>query len=283
MSYFKNHWSHADSFNGEENEYIKSFLHNDYSIDFHTHSFYEINIVLAGFGQHFIEGMSCDAARGCVFVIPPGVRHSYENYGNLDVHHILVHRDFLDKYFSEFTKNAGFCLLFEIEPYLRAQYHENLFLTLSEDELSLVLFDLDFIEKCKSLVDAELYINAAAKKLLAYFCMLISSRFDSTPLHTEEKKELLSITDCLSFIHQNFEEKLTITTLSERCKMARATFVRHFTKICGMPPYKYILEYRLKMARKYMDDTDLNLTEIAALCGFYDAAHLRKCLKSEKK
>ena len=40
----KTHWSHSDNFKGEADEYIKSFVHRNYSIRFHTHSFYELNI-----------------------------------------------------------------------------------------------------------------------------------------------------------------------------------------------------------------------------------------------
>jgi len=53
----KTYWSHADCFNGEKEEYIKSFVHRNYNIRFHTHSFYELNIVLGGRGEHLLDKM----------------------------------------------------------------------------------------------------------------------------------------------------------------------------------------------------------------------------------
>lgn len=135
----KNHWSHGDVFSGRENEYIRSFVHHNYSIGYHNHSFYELNIVLSGRGRHYIEQMSCEAKKGCVFIIPPNIRHAYTNEGDFNVYHLLIHRDFFNDCFQEFLKTVGFSLLFETEPYLRAQYHENMFLILSETELNTVL------------------------------------------------------------------------------------------------------------------------------------------------
>ena len=76
----KTYWSHADCFEGEKDEYIKSFVHHNYTIGFHTHSFYELNIVLSGRGEHLIEEMHFEVKRGCVFVIPPNVKHSYKHW-----------------------------------------------------------------------------------------------------------------------------------------------------------------------------------------------------------
>lgn len=277
----KKHWSNSDIFKGRKNEYIKSFVHRDYSIHFHTHSFYELNIVLGGKGTHLIEGMSREVEKGCVFVIPPGVRHSYINGGDLDVYHMLIHLDFLENCFKEFLKTAGFSLFIEIEPYLRAKYHENMFLVLTEEELAAVLSDIGMMDSCSELSDGEIYLNAAAKKLLAQFCALISKRLGVEKAQTEGTAEVNVIAETLSFIHLNFDRKLTVEELAARAGMARATFIRHFERVCGSSPHKYILEYRLKKAKVYMQGGNKSLTEIALLCGFYDASHLRRCLTEE--
>lgn len=274
----KSHWSHADIFKNAEDEYIKSFVHKDYSIGYHTHSFYELNIIISGSGRHYIEEMSCEAKVGCVFVIPPNIRHGYTNYGNFDVYHLLIHRDFFNNCFNEFMNTVGFSLLFEIEPYLRAQYHENMFLILSETELNAVLADVETVNACKALVEANTYVNAIAKKIIAFLCMLITVRQGAESLNPQSKKELLSITESLNFIHQNFDERITVGILAERLNMSRSTFIRQFTKICGCPPYEYIKQYRIKKAKEYLKKQSETITSVAQKCGFYDASHLRKCL-----
>ncbi len=274
----KHHWSHADIFDNKENDYIKSFVHNNYAIGYHTHSFYELNIVINGNGIHYIEEMSCKAEVGCVFVIPPNIHHGYINEGNFDVYHLLIHRDFFNNCFKEFMKTVGFSLLFETEPYLRSQYHENMFLILSQGELNTVLGDIEAINNCKSLADANIYINAIAKKIISYLCMLITKRQGVEQLNPQSNNELRSITECLNFIHQNFDERITVELLAGRFNMSRSTFIRQFIKICGCPPYEYIKQYRIKKVKEYLKNSTETITSIAQKCGFYDASHLRKCL-----
>ena len=277
----KTHWSHSDSFEGKTDEYIKSFVHSNYSIGFHTHSFYELNIVLSGRGEHLIEEMHFEVKRGCVFVIPPNVKHSYKNIDSLNVYHMLIHRDFLPNYFGEFFKTTGFSLLFEIEPYFRARYHENMFLTLSEEELNSVLSDVELLNSCKTFSDFQIYANAIAKKILAFLCMCITKQSGIDSVSAKPNKELLCIADSLNFIHQNYEERITVDILAKRQNMSRATYIRWFNKTCGCSPHKYIMQYRLKKATEAMAVTQGSVSETAQRCGFYDASHLRRALNKK--
>ena len=97
------------------------------------------------------------------------------------------------------------------------------------------------------------------------------------------QKELVSIADCLNYIHQNFDEKITVTQLAQRLHMSRSTFIRQFTKICSCSPHQYIQQYRMKKAQEYLQEKNKSTTNIAQACGFYDASHLRKYLAQEKE
>lgn len=278
LSEDKKHWSHSDIFGLEEYEYIKSFIHNDYCIGYHTHSFYELNIILSGEGYHYVEKMSYYAKPGCVFLIPPHIKHGYANKNKLNVYHMLIHRDFIENCFSEFKKTEGFFMLFETEPYLRAHHNENMFLVLTNTELLQVKQDIDIIRSCENMCCANIFINAIAKKILCTLCILMTANCGIENNRLEKSKELINIADCLNYIHQNFDERLTVDNLASRLNMSRSTFIRHFTKICGCSPHQYILEYRVKKAHTYLKDSNMTFTEIAQKCGFYDASHLQKYL-----
>ncbi len=278
----KSHWSYSDNFGTEMYEYIKSFVHNEYTIGYHTHSFYELNIVLTGEGYHYIEQMSCHAKAGCVFLIPPYIKHGYINQKNLNVYHMLIHRDFIENCFGEFKKTAGFFLLFETEPYLRAHYKENMFLILTSDELMQVKQDIEIIKNCSSMQNSNIFINAIAKKILCYLCILITEHRGINNSQLQTKKELMTIADCLNYIHQNFDQKLTVIHLSNRMNMSRSTFIRQFKKICGCPPHEYIQQYRIKKAREYLKNTNKTSSYIAQECGFYDVSHMQKHLSTDK-
>lgn len=287
MKYFnhitkKKHWRHSDVFDGKENEYIKSFIHGEYSMHFHTHSFYELNIVLEGIGTHLIEQMTCPAKKGYVFVIPPNVRHSYQNLGNLDVYHMLIHRDFFKTYLDKLKSTLGFSLIFDIEPYLRAKFPENQFLMLNDEELSSVLKDINEINLCDGVENEDIFKNAIACKIITYLCLLTTKRQSEIVNPIKTSAELKNITDSLNYIHQNFEEHITINFLAERLNMSRSSFIRHFTKICGCSPHQYIKNHRLKIAKQMLNDSSTSITEISQRCGFYDASHLRKYLSESE-
>ena len=191
---------------------------------------------------------------------------------------MLIHRDFFECYLGEFLNTAGFSLLFETEPYLRSQHNENMFLVLEKQELGLILQDVSSISKCESLADADIYINAIAKKMISFLCMLMTQRHGMEEIAPQTNKDLKSIADCLNYIHQNFDRRLTVELLANRLHMSRSTFIRQFTKICGTSPYQYIKDYRLKKASEYLKNENRTTTAIAQQCGFYDASHLRKYL-----
>ena len=276
----KSHWSYSDSFGNGENEYIKSLVHRDYSIGYHTHSFYELNIVLSGEGYHYIEQMSCYATPGCVFLIPPHVQHGYIDKTGLNIYHMLIHHDFINNCFAEFKKNDGFSMLFEAEPYLRAHYDEKMFLILSHEERMHIQQDIDVIDNCKSMQNANVFINAVAKKILCQLCMLITKHTSIESDNLNSKKELVSIAECLTYIHQNFNEKLTVAHLADRLHMSRSTFIRQFVRVCSCQPHEYIMQLRIKKAREYLKNSNHSASYIAQECGFYDVSHMRKYLSS---
>lgn len=273
------HWAQSVFFKGNENEYIKSFVYNDYSIGYHTHSFYELNIVVEGEGYHYIEEMQCPAQTGSVFLIPPYVKHGYMNTNNLCVYHMLIHRDFLDNCFNDFKQTEGFYLLFEIEPHLRASYTKNIFLTLNESELNILKQDISTIESCKGIEYENIFINAIAKKILCHLCLLMTKNRLTENIKLKKNNELLKIVDCLNYIHQNYDEKITLEQLSNMLHMSRATFIRHFKKTCGCSPYQYIQQYRIKKATEFVKGGNKTATHIAQECGFYDVSHMQKYLK----
>ncbi len=275
----KSHWSHYDIFNGREQELIKSFVHRNYAIGMHTHAFFEINIVLSGEGRHYIEENRCDANVGSVFIIPPDIRHGYFNIHELDIYHMLIHRDFMEHYMQAIKKWTGYVLLFEIEPYLRSSFSQSMFLVLPGEELSLLQSELGHISEYdeKGGVEREILKNITALKIISRLCFLMAVYQDADP-GVSSRMENNPVMDCLKYIHLNYAEKITIDGLAALGNMSRSTFLRKFGQVCGCSPAKYLLDYRLKKGKELLEHSDRTMSEIAQECGFYDVSHLKKHL-----
>ena len=130
-----------------EHQQVRAFLYTDYSIALHNHDFYEINIILKGNGTHQIENACFSVKTGDVFIIPPMTIHAYYDTNELDVYHILLHKDFIINNYSEATTIPGFLQFIEIEPYLRQHFASKIFLHLSHNQLMQLKSDISFIEE----------------------------------------------------------------------------------------------------------------------------------------
>ena len=128
--------------------------------------------------------------------------------------------------------------------------------------------------------NANVFINAIAKKILCQLCMLITKHASDENNTLTSNKELASIAECLTYIHQNFNEKLTVAHLADRLHMSRSTFIRQFVRVCSCQPHEYIMQLRIKKAREYLKNSDHSAAYIAQECGFYDVSHMRKYLSS---
>lgn len=93
----------------------------------HSHDFYEINITVNGEGMHYANHKSYKVSTGDVVVIPPEMYHGYHNGDKLNVFHVLVHRNYFNKYSGDLSVLSAFNLLFHVDPALRDSYTIPLF------------------------------------------------------------------------------------------------------------------------------------------------------------
>ena len=263
---------------------ISAFSYKNYSIEPHTHEFYEMNIVLGGVGTQIIEGASFHVRAGDVFVIPPLTVHSYVDTEELEVYHILINKKFITENSKEAYSMKGFMQLVEIEPFLRSHGAEAMFLHLSGNDLMHLRLELEFIED-GGICDGELMApmkHHATWKILYWLAGLLYRQGENKVVRFGSKYDQL-IVNTLEYIHSNYAEKITTNTLCERIYLSRSTFLRNFEEICGCSPMKNLNDYRCKRALELSDNGKMSKTDIAHACGFYDLSHLEKSLKAYKK
>lgn len=275
----KFHCEEASNFK-RQTSFVNAFTYTDYSIDPHTHDFYEMNIVMDGHGIHQIESAVFEARSGDVFVIPPMTSHAYYNTEHLEVYHILLKKEFVRGNRDESVTVPGFLQLMEIEPFIRQNCSESLFLHLNPAQLTEIRSELKFIEN-NGAFDDEAFLpihRHATWKILYYLSHLLSKQNDG------EKKTLPSkykqqILDTLEYLHRHFGEKISIDSLAERVYLSRSTFIRSFQAFCGCSPIQYLTNYRAKKAMELLENSTIFKTEVAHACGFYDLSHMEKSIK----
>ncbi len=141
-----------------------------------------------------------------------------------------------------------------------------------------------------------------SNRLINHFIEGLNILFDSPDLVSEElivhklkeivlvlfKLDNLEIKDILSslfepeqanfkrVIETNLYEPITISELAQLTNQSLATFNRKFKEVFSSSPASYIKNKKLEKAKKMLNSTQLNITEICFDVGFNDLANFSK-------
>ena len=83
----------------------------------------------------------------------------------------------------------------------------------------------------------------------------------------------------ISYIQENYKEKLYIKDLAEQINMNEQYFCRFFKKMIGKTPIEYLNEYRIKKAKELLSETSIQVMDICLDCGFYNMGNFIKVFK----
>ncbi len=106
-------WQEEDIFPNCQVDCVHAVSAHHTMVGMHRHSFYEISILLQGEGRHYIEDRIYPAKRGCVFTVPPNIRHGYYSEQGIILYNFLLSRTFFDRYREEIHCLPGSSVLFE--------------------------------------------------------------------------------------------------------------------------------------------------------------------------
>lgn len=75
------------------------------------------------------------------------------------------------------------------------------------------------------------------------------------------------------------ERSWTVDTLAERAFMSRSSFAEHFGALVGQTPMEFLTDWRMQLARCWLERDRLNVAEVAARCGYQSEAAFSKAFK----
>lgn len=111
---------------------------------------------------------------------------------------------------------------------------------------------------------SQLYIRSS---LLQIFALLSSHRlFTSTEKNQDKRVDRIKAT--LTYIRENYKEKIYLKDLADIVNMNEQYFCRFFRKALGRSPMEYVSEYRIRQSLHLLEETDLPVMEICLECGY---------------
>lgn len=84
------------------------------------------------------------------------------------------------------------------------------------------------------------------------------------------------------YINENFNKKITVSGLAEQANVTSYHFCRLFKLSTGKSPVEYINSLRINKAISLLQESELNITEIAYECGFEDSNYFSRIFKKYK-
>jgi AraC family transcriptional regulator len=70
-----------------------------------------------------------------------------------------------------------------------------------------------------------------------------------------------------------------LSQVARECQLSLSHFVRAFKQTIGQPPYRWLIEQRVKVAKDLLLHSALPMAEIASKCGFADQASFIRAFK----
>lgn len=80
----------------------------------------------------------------------------------------------------------------------------------------------------------------------------------------------------IHFMQENLDKKLRLADIAREVKLSPSYFSNLFEKKTGSPPLRYLGCLRMREACRYLDFTDMKISQISPLVGFEDALYFSR-------
>ena len=121
-------------------------------------------------------------------------------------------------------------------------------------------------------------ITTAMLKCQLLFLTFLDTIIDGVRQY-DEKENDYSIEEMLHFIHEHYQEHLSVTDMANLFKIERRHLAYIFKRYTGMSPLNYLTEYRIRRSKELLRRGDYSITKVAELVGFEDNLYFSRIFK----
>ena len=108
-------------------------------------------------------------------------------------------------------------------------------------------------------------------------CVLTQREYD------RRLKKLKRFNRVMEFIEQNYQEDISAEELCTMAHLSRFRFCHLFKEMTGRTLSEHINIVRTNKAEELLLETDMNISEVAASCGYNDANYFSRVFRKYKK
>lgn len=136
-----------------------------------------------------------------------------------------------------------------------------------------------------SLEEAKNAFSAPSLKSIEKFFSLpefaLSEKQKKTALSVFSRR-LLPVLDAMTYIHENYSQKITGESLAKESGLCRTNLFTLFKRYLDVSPMTYLVMIRVIRAQYALTHTQYSLQYISDMCGFANCSHMSKCYRQYK-
>ncbi|MBI3232566.1 MAG: helix-turn-helix domain-containing protein, partial [Bacteroidetes bacterium] len=128
----------------------------------------------------------------------------------------------------------------------------------------------------------EKYTSREMSIMASKFFLLEMGRNSQSPFvmfQGQKDHEDLQIIKAQEYIEQKYQQKIIVEELASRFDIGRRTFERRFKKATNNTVVEYIQRVKIEAAKKYLETTRMNISEVMHDIGYADAKAFREVFK----
>ena len=247
-------------------------------VPIHWHEEIEITLIKKGEGIHKINLEPLNVMEGDIIFVKPFNLHSIEKNTNNNtmIWNTMVFN--LSMLNSALTDG---CLIKYFAPIFNNQNELPIIIRKNSPGYNDILTTIWKIFNC---YDIKAYGFELELKTLLYhlFFIIYSNRLIKEKASSTISKEVSDkIKLILQFIHENYQQELSIEKIALKCNFSEYHFMRFFKKYIGMTCIEYINNYRLEIASSLLNSTDKAILDISFEVGFNNVSYFNKLFKKK--
>lgn len=255
---------------GLRNEYPYAF--HDVSLDktevpWHWHEALEFGLVISGSVKVSTASQTYQFEKNQAFFINSNVLTAMENLGGCVMHTHLFHPVLLSGHFKSVFETKY------LNPVVQDRKLELIPIRGESEIQRQLLSHLRQLSRLQTQSDMEFQ----TRNLLSQIWLSLLEHIKTVEAdYTAPSVNRDRILTMMAFIQENFAQKLTLEDIANAAAVSTRECLRCFRLSIHQSPMDYLIEYRIRTARKLLETTDLPVTEIALRCGFNSPSYFTK-------
>ncbi|MDC3415919.1 AraC family transcriptional regulator [Aquibacillus salsiterrae] len=258
--------------------WINHKIHTDRNLPpIHGHDFVEVVYVTDGEAEHIFEGELYHVSAGDVFIINPGEVHTYKlkEDSQLSIINCLFMPTLFDEVWLRGLGISESMDYFYVHPFLdkSERFHRCLNLRGQEAEETYRLLQ-NMINEFESKRNG--YATLIRLQLVQLLVQLsrmyqkVNGDSRQTNVKSEERKTFIQ--RICGYLERHYDQKLTLTILSELFNISSRHLNRIFKEETGKTVIEFVHQVRINRAKKLLTESDAKIICIAMDVGYDDPA-----------